>query len=574
MSFIAEALNGSQPDVILNATSFAVASGGTADPLAAFDCPVLQVVLAGAAEEAWQASSQGLNARDLAMNVVLPELDGRIMSRAISFKADSHWHDATQCRVVTYRAVPDRVGFVADLAANWVKLRRRPASARKVAIILANYPNKDGRIANGVGYDTPASTIRMLESMRDAGYGVTDLPASGNELIESLQQGTTNAARRGSGNPVLSLEDYAAFFAGLPDTVRSEITARWGMPEADPFFAEGHFQLPVRLYGNAAVAIQPARGYNIDPKSTYHDPALVPPHGYLAFYVWLRLAFGADAIIHNGKHGNLEWLPGKADCPVRRLLSGGRAWAAAAALSLHRQRSRRRNPGQAPDFGRHHRPPHATAHPRRDLWAAEGPRGAGRRILPGIRPRPPPPRRAEAGHPRPHAQQPPRPRCGLHRRRRGRPAAPRRLSLRSQGSADPRWPAHSGRISGRASCGRSSRRARPRAARPRRRSRPVLDPYPEHRLRLPGVRSPHLRHGKCVDRSQASSACRSLRRPLAQRRRHRRTSRRLTRCISCHRGSVPRRKNSSRGRSPFSIMSTPRCGHRSRPADRPRSTRC
>ncbi len=128
MSFIAEALNGSQPDVILNATSFAVASGGTADPLAAFDCPVLQVVLAGAAEEAWQAGSQGLNARDLAMNVVLPELDGRIMSRAISFKADSHWHDATQCRVVTYRAVPDRVGFVADLAANWVKLRRQAGS--------------------------------------------------------------------------------------------------------------------------------------------------------------------------------------------------------------------------------------------------------------------------------------------------------------------------------------------------------------------------------------------------------------------------------------------------------------
>jgi cobaltochelatase CobN len=310
--FISEALNDSRPDVILNATSFAVASGGTADPLAAFDCPVLQVVLAGTAEEAWQASSQGLNARDLAMNVVLPELDGRIMSRAISFKADSHWHDATQCRVVTYRAVPDRVGFVADLAANWVKLRRRPASARKVAIILANYPNRDGRIANGVGYDTPASTVRMLEAMRDAGYVVTDLPASGNALIESLQQGTTNAARRGSGNPVLSLADYTAFLAGLPDSVRSEITARWGTPDADPFFAESGFHLPLRLYGNAAVAIQPARGYNIDPKSTYHDPALVPPHGYLALYAWLRLVFGADAMIHNGKHGNLEWLPGKA----------------------------------------------------------------------------------------------------------------------------------------------------------------------------------------------------------------------------------------------------------------------
>ena len=116
------------PDVILNATSFAVASGGSSDPLAAHDCPVLQVVLSGSSEESWRESAQGLNARDLAMNVVLPELDGRIMSRAISFKADSLWHEGTQCRIVTYRAVPDRVDFVADLAANWARLRRTPAA--------------------------------------------------------------------------------------------------------------------------------------------------------------------------------------------------------------------------------------------------------------------------------------------------------------------------------------------------------------------------------------------------------------------------------------------------------------
>ena len=149
------------PDVILNATSFAVASGGNIDPLAVHDCPVLQVVLSGSSEDSWRQSSQGLNARDLAMNVVLPELDGRIMSRAISFKADSLWHAATECRIVTYREVPDRVAFVAELAANWAKLRRTPATERRVAVILANYPNKDGRIANGVGYDTPASTVAM-----------------------------------------------------------------------------------------------------------------------------------------------------------------------------------------------------------------------------------------------------------------------------------------------------------------------------------------------------------------------------------------------------------------------------
>ncbi len=111
----------------------------------------------------------------------------------------------------------------------------------------------------------------------------------------------------------LSLEDYRNHFAALPKSIRAQINQRWDQPEGDPFFAGGAFHLAVRLYGNVAVAIQPARGYNIDPKSTYHDPALVPPHGYLAFYFWLRHHFGAHALIHNGKHGNLEWLPGKAN---------------------------------------------------------------------------------------------------------------------------------------------------------------------------------------------------------------------------------------------------------------------
>jgi cobaltochelatase CobN len=329
-----------RPDVILNATSFAVASGGGADPLAACDCPVLQVVLSGSSEQGWLGSAQGLDARDLAMNVVLPELDGRIMSRAISFKADSLWHEGTQCRIVTYRAVPDRVAFVAELAANWAKLRAKPAAERKVAVVLANYPNKDGRIANGVGYDTPASTVAILQAMSVKGYAVESFPATGNGIIEDLQSGVTNAASpRGTKEDCrvkpgddgfgvslpksssfpgltqasLSLADYTQHFNALPEPLRTRITERWGDLSADPFFADGAFHLPVRLYGNAAVAIQPARGYNIDPKSTYHDPALLPPHGYLAFYFWLRHTFRADAVIHNGKHGNLEWLPGKAN---------------------------------------------------------------------------------------------------------------------------------------------------------------------------------------------------------------------------------------------------------------------
>ncbi len=310
-SFIHETLAAYPPSLLLNATSFAASAGGAGDPLARYDCPVLQVVLSTVSENAWRAGAQGLGTRDLAMNVVLPELDGRIHARAISFKSDSAWHEATQCRIVTYREVPDRVDYVADLAANWIALRHKEKAGRRVAIILANYPNRDGRIANGVGYDTPASTIAILKAMRDEGYGTGEIPANGNELIEALQR--IRNAKPDEKLKCLSLAEYQKHFAGLPYSVREQITSRWDIPETDPFYRNGAFHLAIETCGNVAIGIQPARGYNIDPKATYHDAALVPPHGYLAFYFWLRHNFQAHAVIHNGKHGNLEWLPGKAN---------------------------------------------------------------------------------------------------------------------------------------------------------------------------------------------------------------------------------------------------------------------
>jgi len=311
--FIAATLASSPPDIILNATAFAVSSGGSAvdTPFTPYDCPVLQVVFAGSGEESWRDSAQGLSARDLAMNVVLPELDGRIFTRAVSFKADDHWDERSHCRIVTYRPVPDRIAFTAELAVAWIRLRRAKPTERRVAIILANYPNKDGRIANGVGYDTPASSIAILRALKADGYRIDDVPADGNGLVEALQSGRTNAHKHGS-TTKLSAGDYAQHFAALPAQVRSAISERWGTADKDPFFSDGAFELPLLVYGHVVVAIQPARGYNIDPKATYHDPALVPPHGYLATYFWLRHHFGVQAIIHNGKHGNLEWLPGKA----------------------------------------------------------------------------------------------------------------------------------------------------------------------------------------------------------------------------------------------------------------------
>ena len=305
------------PDVIINATSFAASSSGeprTSAILEAGDCPILQVALAGVEETEWAGAARGLGPRDLAMNVALPEVDGRIFTCAIAFKAAERFDARTECGIVVPKVTPDRVAFVADLAAGWAKLRRTPASQRQVALVLANYPNRDGRIGNGVGLDTPASAAAIIDSLAAAGYDVADAPRTGAALMDRLTGGVTNdlASRNRHCDAILPLETYHAAFARLPMEAREAMIERWGEPAADPFVRDGAFQLAVHRFGRIAVAVQPARGYHIDPKESYHDPALPPPHAYFAFHVWLDRCFGADALVHVGKHGNLEWLPGKA----------------------------------------------------------------------------------------------------------------------------------------------------------------------------------------------------------------------------------------------------------------------
>jgi len=302
-------------DLVLNATGFAVSQpgGDFATPFDGADCPVLQVVLSSGSATDWHENTRGLSPRDLAMQAALPELDGRILTRAVSFKAASRFDVATQCNIVEPEPVADRVAFVADLAQRWIRLRRKPVGERTIAIVLANYPNRDGRIGNGVGLDTPAGTVNLLRALRTEGYAVADIPADGDALIARLLGGPTNApeSKERAASIMLDRADYEAFFATLPQAVRHAVTARWGTAGNDPFFVDGRFHLPLQGFGSVVVGIQPARGYNIDPVASYHDPDLVPPHGYFAFYAWLRGAAEVDAVVNMGKHGNLEWLPGK-----------------------------------------------------------------------------------------------------------------------------------------------------------------------------------------------------------------------------------------------------------------------
>ncbi len=305
------------PDVIVNATSFASSSAGDDRKpgiLEKADCPILQVAFAGVEESEWQGAARGLGPRDLAMNVALPEVDGRLFTRAVAFKAAERFDEVTQCGIVVPRVAPDRVAFVTDLAANWAILRRTASAERRVALVLANYPNRDGRIGNGVGLDTPASTAAIIAALAEAGYDTGEAPKDGAALMRVMTGGVTNdlTSLDRAGEVSLPLSAYETAFAMVPESAREAMSERWGEPSADPFVRDGAFRLPVHRFGNLAVAVQPARGYNIDPKASYHDPALPPPHAYLAFHVWLAQDFGAQAVVHVGKHGNLEWLPGKA----------------------------------------------------------------------------------------------------------------------------------------------------------------------------------------------------------------------------------------------------------------------
>ncbi|MBD2306582.1 cobaltochelatase subunit CobN [Chroococcidiopsis sp. FACHB-1243] len=328
--------------VLLNTTSFSLGrisptpdsrTGGFPNPplptppnlWQQLDIPILQVIFSSSSISTWETSSQGLSPRDIGMNVALPEVDGRIISRAVSFKAVQSWNTALETNVIVYESVRDRLEFVAELTQRWVQLRSRPPAARKIALILANYPNRDGRLANGVGLDTPASCIEILKSLQQAGYQLENLPQTGDELIQRLTSGVTNDpdSQWRSLPQQLSWQEYQEYFATLPEAVQQEIVSRWEKRAEEAGGAEGvttNYQLPTTNYqlpipgiqlGNVFVGIQPARGYDRDPALNYHAPDLEPPHTYLAFYYWLRQHFGADAIVHVGKHGNLEWLPGK-----------------------------------------------------------------------------------------------------------------------------------------------------------------------------------------------------------------------------------------------------------------------
>jgi len=291
------ALAAMRPAVIVTATAFA--AGEEAGLFDRMGAPVFQVVPATTRREAWVGGARGLAPADLAMHVVLPELDGRILAGAISFKEPEAPDAALGLSLQANRPEPDRIAQVARRIAAQLRLQATPPAERRVAILVPDYPAAAGRAGYAVGLDVPASVIAMLHDLRAAGYAVEDIPATPRELMRQLGR------ERGA----LPLADYARLEAGLPEAARRAVAEAWGGPEADA--PGGAFGFRHARFGNVTVALAPDRGRNADRRADYHDPALPPRHALVAFGLWLREALGCHALVHLGAHGTLEWLPGK-----------------------------------------------------------------------------------------------------------------------------------------------------------------------------------------------------------------------------------------------------------------------
>ena len=296
-----------------------VATGWSQELLERLDVPVIQGIVSMGSRAEWADSSLGLGPIDTAMNVAFPEFDGRIITVPVSFKEEtpSDGNGLSAGRMQRYVAMPDRMDYLARLAARHAVLRRKANADKRIAIILSNYPTKDARIGNAVGLDTPASAISILHALRDAGYSVDDIPADGDELVHRIIERCSNDTdtlteeqlRLAAGH--VERRDYARWHAGFPPSVRSELQEAWGDAPGQVYRAGDRLAIAGVPMGNVFVGLQPPRGFGENPISVYHNPDLTPTHHYIAYYRWLRDIFRADAMIHIGKHGTLEWLPGK-----------------------------------------------------------------------------------------------------------------------------------------------------------------------------------------------------------------------------------------------------------------------
>ncbi len=389
------------PDAIVNATAFSArGDNGAGSPLEIVDAPVLQVALAGSSRELWEKSDRGLSPSDLAIHVVLPELDGRLFAGVASFKQIEAADPELGYARTVHAADDGRIAAIVARARAWIALRRTAQADKRLAIVLSAYPGRDDQMAHAVGLDAPESAVEMLHVLRDRGYAVSDTPADGAALIDRLKRETIR----------WPVESYKAALAGLDPALTSDLEAQWGAPESDPAIVGGDFVFKAVRCGHALIALQPDRGRRADRAAEYHDPRRAPRHAYVAFYLWLREVeqMPRDDPYRRAWHAGMA--AGKIGRAVAGVLARRAAGCNAGDLPVHRQQSRRGRDRQAQARRRHHRTHHAADLDRNIAAGIAHHRAVARRIFRGRRSRSAAARAARQRDRRCGARERPRPR--------------------------------------------------------------------------------------------------------------------------------------------------------------------
>ena len=280
--------------------------------------PVIQGIVSTSTLENWQNSLQGLNSMDVSISVAMPEFDGALIAVPIAAKKYYEADPVTGIPVTRYQPIAERIEKLVRLAINWGRLRHIPNVEKRIAIIFHNYPPRNDRIGNAFGLDSPASVWNILHDLDAEGYKLDRLPDDGRALIEEVRNGVTNDRRWSSSAEMarkaiatISSEQYKEWFEELPASVQARMTDAWGEPPGDLFVHDNRLIIPGIMNGNIFIGIQPPRGFLENPAAIYHSPDHPIPHHYYAYYRWIRNSFKADLVMHIGKHGSLEWLPGK-----------------------------------------------------------------------------------------------------------------------------------------------------------------------------------------------------------------------------------------------------------------------
>ena len=280
--------------------------------------PVLKAIVTYNTLADWNESLQGCSPMDISMGIAMPEFDGMLITVPVAARERTDIDPLTGARVIRFEPLPERTNKIVRLSLNWAKLRHIPNSQKKVAIIFHNYPPRDDRIGTAFGLDSPVSVLNIMKAMDDAGYTIERMPENGQALIEDVKSRLTLDRRWRSPEELakraidsVTEGDYKDWFEQLPVAVQEKMTSAWGEAPGKLFVHKKNLIIPGVINGNIFIGLQPPRGFLEDPAAIYHSPDHPIPHHYYAYYRWIRDVFRADLVMHIGKHGSLEWLPGK-----------------------------------------------------------------------------------------------------------------------------------------------------------------------------------------------------------------------------------------------------------------------